>query len=51
VAGYFRVPLAEADNIIDDFRGRVAQWRVVANSLRLPAREQKRMAAAFRLVE
>jgi serine/threonine-protein kinase HipA len=51
VAGYFRLRLSEADEIIEDFRGTVSQWRTIANGLRLPAREQDRMAGAFRLAD
>jgi|SRR5450830_40976 len=49
VAAYFRVKLHEADEIIGDFRQVVAQWRILAGNLGLPAREQDRMAEAFRL--
>jgi len=51
VAEYFRLSLKEADEIIEDFQGIVSQWRTIANGLRLPAREQDRMAEAFRLAE
>ncbi|HDY5948157.1 TPA: HipA domain-containing protein [Pseudomonas aeruginosa] len=51
VAGYFRVNLRVADEIIERFRGIVAQWRTVARGLGLSAREQERMADAFRLAE
>lgn len=51
VAGYFRVPSNEAEEIIEDFRGTVSQWRTLANGLRLPIREQDRMAGAFRLAD
>ncbi|OII58279.1 toxin HipA [Pseudomonas putida] len=49
VAGYFRLDLPEADEIIEDFRDIVGQWRTLAQSLGLTAREQDRMADAFRL--
>jgi serine/threonine-protein kinase HipA len=49
VAVYFRLSLAEADKIIEDFKGIVAQWRTLAKGLGLPAQEQERMADAFRL--
>lgn len=49
VAEYFRLNLAEADEIIANFRGIVSQWRTLANSLALPFREQEQMAEAFRL--
>ena len=51
VAGYFRVELREADEIIDNFRQVVAQWRILAGNLGLSGREQDRMADAFRLAE
>jgi hypothetical protein len=49
VCEYFRLSLKDADDIIDDFRGVVGQWRTLAARLALPAREQERMADAFRL--
>lgn len=51
VAGYFRLTLATADEIIETFRDTVRQWRVIATGLGLPAREQERMADAFRVAE
>lgn len=51
VAAYFRLVPAEADEIITSFRTIVAQWRVIAAGLGLPAREQERMAGAFRLAD
>lgn len=51
VAGYFRLRQEEADEIIETFRGIVGQWRTVATGLALSAREQDRMAGAFRLAE
>lgn len=48
VAGYFRLHLAEADEIIANFRGIVSQWRTIADSLALPFREQEQMTEAFR---
>jgi serine/threonine-protein kinase HipA len=51
VAAYFRLRLNEADEIIEDFRGIVCQWRTIAASLALSLREQDRMAAAFRLAD
>jgi len=51
VAAYFRLGLAEADEIIDEFRAIVGQWRTIAAGLRLSAREQDRMSGAFRLAE
>ena len=49
VAEYFRLDLHEADDIIEKFRGIVRQWRTLAQRLDLSAREQDRMADAFRL--
>ncbi len=49
VAGYFRVNLETADEIIADFQAIVGQWRVVAEGVGLSANEQNRMANAFRL--
>ncbi|MDT9582265.1 HipA domain-containing protein [Stenotrophomonas indicatrix] len=51
VAAYYRLSLDEADDIIDEFQGIVRQWRTLARELGLPAREQDRMAGAFRLAE
>ncbi|WP_044873012.1 HipA domain-containing protein [Pseudomonas sp. LFM046] len=51
VAGYFRVNLREADEIIEEFREIVGQWRTLAGGVGLSAREQDRMADAFRLAE
>ncbi|MBN7123286.1 toxin HipA [Erwinia billingiae] len=48
VAGYFRVRSDDANEIIENFSDVVAQWRVIANGLGLPNREQDRMAPAFR---
>jgi len=47
VAPYFRVAAADAEAIIARQRQVVAQWRVIADSLAIPAREQARMADAF----
>lgn len=51
VAPYFRVPVKPAGEIIDRFRAIVAQWRTIARKLRIPSREQERMAESFRLAE
>ena len=48
VAEYFRLGLTEADDIIANFRGIVSQWRIIAERLRLPGREQELMAETFR---
>ncbi|MGB8667954.1 MAG: toxin HipA [Serratia inhibens] len=50
-AGYFRLSLAEADEVIENFIGIVGQWRTIANRLELPLREQERIAEAFRVAE
>ncbi len=49
VAPYFRVPAKAAGEIIERFQAIVAQWRTIARKLRIPAREQERMAESFRL--
>jgi len=49
VAPYFRVSRKDADGIITTCQSLVRQWRVIAAKLRIPVREQERMAAAFRL--
>ncbi|MBN3790194.1 HipA domain-containing protein [Burkholderia sp. Ac-20353] len=49
VAEYFRLDLNEADEIIADFSRIVGQWRTIATALGLSARDQDRMASAFRL--
>ncbi len=49
VAPYFRVATKAAEEIIGRFQGVVSQWRTIARKLRVPAREQERMAESFRL--
>ena len=49
VAAYFRVSKRLADEIIARSQAVVRQWPRIADSLHVGAREQKRMAAAFRL--
>lgn len=49
VAHWFRLNASEAKRIIEEFQSVVAQWRTIANALGLSAREQERMANAFRL--
>lgn len=49
VAQYFRVDKKTADEIIERGQGVVSQWPRIADSLRIPAREQERLASAFRL--
>jgi len=49
VAPYFRVATKAAGEIIERFRAVVSQWRTIARKLRIPAREQERMAESFRL--
>lgn len=49
VAPYFRVAGKATEDIIERFRGVVSQWRTIAKKLRIPAREQERMAQSFTL--
>jgi len=49
VAPYFRLSMADADGIIDQSKAVVRQWPKIANNLQVRAREQERMASAFRL--
>lgn len=49
VAPYFRVSGKLADEIVARGRAVVKQWPRIADSLQIRAREQERMAAAFRL--
>ncbi len=49
VAPYFRVSVAQAEDIISIQGQVVSQWRTIASSLAIPAREQLQMEAAFRL--
>lgn len=49
VAPYFRVSKKLADEIVARSQAVVKQWRKIADSLKVRAREQERMAAAFRL--
>jgi serine/threonine-protein kinase HipA len=51
VASYFRIRTKDANAIIERCRAVVRQWPKIAKSLRIPAREQQRMAAAFGLAE
>ncbi|WP_298292959.1 hypothetical protein [Thiomonas sp.] len=51
VAGYFRVSLKLADDIISRCKEVVRQWPTIAQNLRIPDREQQRMAGAFKLVD
>jgi len=51
VAPYFRITMKNASAIIERSQAVVRQWPKVAKSLRIPAREQQRMASAFRLAE
>lgn len=51
VAPYFRVAAKASDGIIGRFRAVVAQWRTIARKLRIPHKEQERMAESFRLAE
>ena len=49
VAPYFRLSMADADGIIERSQAVVRQWPKIANKLQVRAREQERMASAFRL--
>jgi serine/threonine-protein kinase HipA len=49
VAPYFRVSTTLANAIIERSLSVVKQWPRIASQLRIPPREQERMAAAFRL--
>ena len=49
VAHYFRVSKPLADDIIARSQAVVRQWPKIADSLKIAAREQARMASAFRL--
>ena len=51
VAAVFRVSKQQADTIIARCKEVVGQWPKIAQSLKIPEREQRWMAAAFRLVE
>ena len=49
VAPYFRVPSRLPDEIVTRSQAVVRQWPKIAARLKVRAREQERMAAAFRL--
>jgi serine/threonine-protein kinase HipA len=49
VAPYFRLSIADADGIIEQSQAVVRQWPKIANKLQVRAREQEKMASAFRL--
>lgn len=51
VAPYFRIAVKDANAIIERSQAIVRQWPKIAKSLRIPAREQQRMASAFQLAE
>jgi len=51
VAPYFRVKTDDANHIIARGQSVVRQWSKIAAGLGLSAREQERMASAFRLAE
>lgn len=51
VAPYFRLSMADADGIIEQSKAVVRQWPKIANNLQVRAREQERMALAFRLAD
>ena len=49
VAHYFRIPALTANDIIERSQSVVRQWRKIAGTLGVPAREQEWMASAFQL--
>lgn len=49
VASYFRVSAKIANEIIAKSQAVVRQWPLIAGELRIPTKEQERMAPAFRL--
>jgi len=49
VARYFRVNARSANEIIENSQAIVRQWPAIATKLKIPVREQQRMAPAFRL--
>ena len=51
VAPYFRVSIAEANEIIERCQTVVVQWPRIAARLDVSAREQERMAPAFQLAD
>lgn len=51
VASYFRIAAKAANEIIERSQSIVRQWRKIAAQLVIPAREQERIASAFRLAE
>jgi serine/threonine-protein kinase HipA len=51
VAPYFRVKTKNANAIIERSQTIVRQWPKIATSLQIPAREQQRMASAFKLAQ
>lgn len=51
VAPYFRVKARAARERVDAIRHVVRQWRTVATRLKIPVREQERMAPAFEAAE
>jgi serine/threonine-protein kinase HipA len=51
VAPYFRITVKDANTIIERSQAVVRQWPKVAKGLRIPVREQQRMASAFELAQ
>jgi serine/threonine-protein kinase HipA len=51
VAPYFRIAAKAANELIEQSQTIVRQWRKIAVQLAIPAREQERIASAFRLAE
>lgn len=51
VAGFFRLPLTKADDIIAECKNVVSQWGTIAKAIGLGSREQDYMASAFTLAQ
>jgi serine/threonine-protein kinase HipA len=49
VAHYYRLKPKDANDIIERISKAVSQWRTLAATLSIPAREQEQMSSAFRL--
>jgi serine/threonine-protein kinase HipA len=50
VARYFRINRSRANKIIDEVTSATKQWRMEADLIGIPSREQKQMASAFRMI-
>ena len=47
VAEYFRLKKDKAEKIIKDIKGKVGEWKAIANSYDIPKSEQLIMEKAF----